>query len=92
MKSTLFWGITPCNPLKVNRRFGGAYRLHLQGRRINRATTQRKSRWQAGKQTLLAAYFYTGFCSVPPKRRLTFNGLHGVISQKIVLFNIMMFH
>jgi hypothetical protein len=25
---------------------------------------------------------------VPPKRRLTFNGLHGVISQKIVLFNI----
>jgi hypothetical protein len=24
---------------------------------------------------------------VPPKRQLTFNGLHGVISQKIVLFN-----
>jgi hypothetical protein len=23
---------------------------------------------------------------VPPKRRLTFNGLHGVISQKIELF------
>jgi hypothetical protein len=23
---------------------------------------------------------------VPPKRRWTFNGLHGVISQKIVLF------
>jgi hypothetical protein len=22
----------------------------------------------------------------PPKRRLTFNGLHGVISQKVVLF------
>jgi hypothetical protein len=25
---------------------------------------------------------------VPPKRRLTFNGLHGVISRKIVLFTI----
>jgi hypothetical protein len=25
-------------------------------------------------------------CSVPPKRLLTFNELHGVISQKIVLF------
>jgi hypothetical protein len=25
---------------------------------------------------------------VPPKRPLTFNGLHGVISQKVVLFNI----
>jgi hypothetical protein len=26
------WDITPCSPLKVNRRFGGTYRLHLQGR------------------------------------------------------------
>jgi hypothetical protein len=23
MKSTIFWDITPCSPLKVNRRFGG---------------------------------------------------------------------
>jgi hypothetical protein len=23
MKSTLFWDITPCSPLKVNRCFGG---------------------------------------------------------------------
>jgi hypothetical protein len=46
---------------------------------------------------LLATYFHAGFLlgiffdpedggDVPPKRRLTFNGLHGVISQKIVLF------
>jgi hypothetical protein len=34
MKSSIFWGITPCNPLKVNRRFGLTCRLHLQGRRI----------------------------------------------------------
>jgi hypothetical protein len=27
MKSTIFWDITPCSPLKVNRRFGGVYRL-----------------------------------------------------------------
>jgi hypothetical protein len=26
-KSTIFWYITPCNPLKVNRRFGRKYRL-----------------------------------------------------------------
>jgi hypothetical protein len=25
-KSTIFWDITPCSPLKVNRRFGGTYR------------------------------------------------------------------
>jgi hypothetical protein len=33
MKSTIFWDITPCSPLSVNWRFGGTYRLHLQGRR-----------------------------------------------------------
>jgi hypothetical protein len=27
MKSTIFWVITPCSPVKVNRRFGGTYRL-----------------------------------------------------------------
>jgi hypothetical protein len=36
----------PCSPLKVNRRFGGTYRLYLQGR-INRARYQRESRLQA---------------------------------------------
>jgi hypothetical protein len=27
MKGTIFWDITPCSPLSVNRRFGGTYRL-----------------------------------------------------------------
>jgi hypothetical protein len=31
MKSTIFWGTTPCSPLKVNRRFEGTYRLHFLG-------------------------------------------------------------
>jgi hypothetical protein len=39
MKCTIFWDITQCIPLKVNRRLGGTYRLHLQGRRISRART-----------------------------------------------------
>jgi hypothetical protein len=47
VKSTIFWDITPCSPLKVNRHFGGTYRLLLQGRRISRARNQRESRWQA---------------------------------------------
>jgi hypothetical protein len=34
----------PCSPLKVNRRFGGTCRLHLQGR--NQATNQRESTWR----------------------------------------------
>jgi hypothetical protein len=44
---TVFWDITPCSSLKVNRRFGGTNRLRVQGRRIIRARNQRKSRWQA---------------------------------------------
>jgi hypothetical protein len=48
MKSTIFRDITPCSPLKVNRRFGGTYRLNLQGLRISRARNQRENEWQAG--------------------------------------------
>jgi hypothetical protein len=33
MKSVIFWEMTPCSALSFNRRFGGTYRLHLQGRR-----------------------------------------------------------
>jgi hypothetical protein len=47
MKSTIFWDITPCSPLSVNRSFGGTYHLHLQGPSIRRARNQRESRWQA---------------------------------------------
>jgi hypothetical protein len=31
MKSSVFWDIMPCSPLKVNRRFGRTYPLNLQG-------------------------------------------------------------
>jgi hypothetical protein len=30
MTCSISWDITPCSPLKVNRRFGGTYLLHLQ--------------------------------------------------------------
>jgi hypothetical protein len=42
MKNTLFWDITPCGPLKINRRFGVTYHRHLQDRRISRARNQRE--------------------------------------------------
>jgi hypothetical protein len=48
MKSTVFWDITPCNRLRVIRRFGGTYRLHHQGRRISRAENQREIRGASG--------------------------------------------
>jgi hypothetical protein len=37
MKSIIFWDVTPCSPLSFNRRFGGTYRLHLQGKEISSA-------------------------------------------------------
>jgi hypothetical protein len=30
-ESPILWDITPCSQLNVNGRFGGTYRLHLQG-------------------------------------------------------------
>jgi hypothetical protein len=36
IKSSIFWDMMLCSPLKVNRRFGGTCR-HLLGQRISRA-------------------------------------------------------
>jgi hypothetical protein len=44
VKASIFWDITPCSPLKVNRRFGRTCHLHLQGRRIRQARNQRERR------------------------------------------------
>jgi hypothetical protein len=33
MKNVIFWDVAPCRSC-VTRRFGGTYRLHLQGRKI----------------------------------------------------------
>jgi hypothetical protein len=38
MKNACFWDVAPCRSC-VNRRFGGAYRLHLQGRKIRERET-----------------------------------------------------
>jgi hypothetical protein len=31
MKNAVFWGVAPCRCGRLNRRFGGSYRLHLHG-------------------------------------------------------------
>jgi hypothetical protein len=79
---SIFWDITPCGPLKVNRRFGGICRLHLQGRRISQAKTSVKQ--VARRALILVPWRWKR--NVPLKCRLTFNGLHGVITQKIEIF------
>jgi hypothetical protein len=42
MMIIIFWEMTPCGSYK-NRRFGGSYRLHLQGEGV-RAGTERSSK------------------------------------------------
>jgi hypothetical protein len=90
MKSTIFWDITSCSPLSVKRCFGRSYRLHLQGRKNTRARNQHESRWKGAASTLVSCSLIFSTLkmerNVPPKRRLTLNRLHGVISQKMVLF------
>jgi hypothetical protein len=39
MKNAVFWGVAPCRCSRFNRRFGGSYRLHLQGRKIRERRT-----------------------------------------------------
>jgi hypothetical protein len=88
MKSSIFYDITPCSPLKVNRRFGRTYRLNLQCRRISRAfhlACHLLSRWFLAR-LILRSWRWKPYA--PPKRRLSSNGLHGVISQKTEHFNI----
>jgi hypothetical protein len=82
MTSTIFWDITPCSPLIVNRRFGGLYRFHLQGRKIRQDT-----------RALLAPYFRAGFFvglffdhEDGGDISLRNPKLHGVTTQKIILF------
>jgi hypothetical protein len=70
LKIYIFWVIMYCGPFKVNRSFAGICRLHLQ----NRQRDQARNHHQAGSKY------------ISPKRPLTFNLLHGIISQKTELF------
>jgi hypothetical protein len=67
----IFWDIAPSTPY-VNRRFGGTYHLHLQGRK---SAEQETSMQQVAGQNFLP--WRWRWCS-PTKRRFTY-GLHGNI-------------
>jgi hypothetical protein len=45
----IFLDITQYSPLEVNGRFGGAYLLHIQSRRLSRARNKRECRWKTVK-------------------------------------------
>jgi hypothetical protein len=49
LQNAVFWDVAPCRSC-VNRRFGGPYRLHLQGRKIRVQGTS-VSRWLQKMET-----------------------------------------
>jgi hypothetical protein len=79
MKSTIFCDMIPCSPLKANHRFGDIS-PPFQGRRISLLSC-----WFLA-QLILRACRWRWY--VLPKRWLTFNELHSIISQKTVLFTL----
>jgi hypothetical protein len=74
MKGCMSWDITPCNPLKVNKLFGWACRLHLQGRKVGRTRNLQESGWHTRIWT-----------RVPLKRLVLFIRLHGVARGSIMV-------
>jgi hypothetical protein len=75
MKSIIFWDVTPCSLLSCNRRFGGTYRLQNACHLL--------TCWFLLKLFLRP---WRRRWYVPPKRQLQLNRLHGVTSQKVILF------
>jgi hypothetical protein len=71
-----------------------------QDRIISLARSQLESRWQAETACHLLSRWYLARRIrpwrwrryIPPKRLLIFNGLHGVLSQKTILFECMIFN
>jgi hypothetical protein len=64
MNSYIFWDKIPGSSLDVNRRFGGTYGLHLQGR-IRRARYQYENKWQALRNI---GGLLTGYKTLRPRR------------------------
>jgi hypothetical protein len=81
-KTVIFWDITPCSALKVNRRFRGTCHLHLQGRGMRQAETSMK---QVGSSAWLILRPWRLRWHIPVKRWFTFSELHAVMSYKIIL-------
>jgi hypothetical protein len=79
--------MTPCSPVKVSRRFGGMYTFSGSNNKPNKKPA--KSRQQS-ELCLLSAWLsflpWRRRLRGPPKRLLTFIGLHGTTSQKRELF------
>jgi hypothetical protein len=83
MKNTVFWGVAPCRCSGLNRRFGGTYCLHLQGRKIRERRTSHLLTL-VPRSRIFLRWRWRRY--VPPKRWFT-QDLHGATSHKTAFFN-----
>jgi hypothetical protein len=67
MKNVVFWDVALCRSC-VNRRFGGKYRLHLQGRKIRKRGTS-VSRWLQTELPVGNNQLYKIYTAPHPRRR-----------------------
>jgi hypothetical protein len=75
-KSSIFWDITPCSPLKLNRRFGGTCCFHLQCRRISQARNQREGSDPEDQSNMFlrnVGWFSTDYAAYIPEDRILHN-------------------
>jgi hypothetical protein len=76
MMSFIFWNITLCRLLKVNRHLGGTCHIHLQGRKISQVRNQYKSFTATCFHAMPILQPSRWKQYVPLKCWLTFNRLH----------------
>jgi hypothetical protein len=62
MMSSIFWDVTPCNPLKVNRHFVGIFPLQFQDRKIREVKNKRETRLQAEWASTLVSF--SAYCLI----------------------------
>jgi hypothetical protein len=89
LKNAVFWGVAPCICGRLNRRFGGSYRLHF---RVEKSASEEPA-W-AGSYLLTLGLRSRIFLPWrwrrydPPKRRFNRPHLHSATPQKTAFFKV----
>jgi hypothetical protein len=65
MKNSVLRDVAPCRSCEINRRFGGTYRLHLQGRKIRERGTSVATRTSINTAAYLMPKPATGYDPEP---------------------------
>jgi hypothetical protein len=60
-KSSVFWNITPCSTLQVNRRFGGTFASTFRVEEQAKQETNMENSWRALLVSSLACHLLSGW-------------------------------